>query len=209
MKRIRVLSVDDYAPLQKYLRAIFQMEDEIELVGVAENGAQAIEEARRLRPDVIIMDIDMPVLNGLEATRQILQEQPQTKVLFLVAEETWRTQAQAVGGSAFLLKDTPPDELVATILAQVPELVAVPAAPRWAPVWAAVWQRLSLLGQASSRATADARTSARRWLVQEQWPRLKDPAFQRSFGRTLGLVTGLVALGLLLRLRCHGPGYRR
>jgi len=69
----------------------------------------------------------MPVLNGLEATRQILEEQPQAKVIFLVAEETWRTQAEtwrtqaeAVGGSAFLLKDTPPDELVATVLAQVP-----------------------------------------------------------------------------------------
>ena len=71
MKRIRVLSVDDYVPLREYLRAIFRMEDEIELVGEAENGAQAIEEARRLRPDVIIMDVDMPVLDGLEATRRI------------------------------------------------------------------------------------------------------------------------------------------
>ncbi len=120
MRRIRVLSVDDYAPLREYLRTIFDMEDGIELVGEAENGGQAVEEARRLRPDVIIMDVDMPVLNGLEATRQILEEQPQAKVIFLVAEETWRTQAEAVGGSAFLLKDTSPDELVATVLAQVP-----------------------------------------------------------------------------------------
>ncbi|NIO70202.1 MAG: response regulator, partial [Anaerolineae bacterium] len=149
MRRIRVLSVDDYVPLREYLRAIFRMEDEIELVGEAENGAQAIEEARRLRPDVIIMDVDMPVLDGLEATRQILQEQPQAKVLFLVAEETWRTQAEAVGGSAFLLKDTPPDDLVAAILAQVPEPVAVPAAPvapRWAQAWTVLRQRLSPLG---------------------------------------------------------------
>ncbi|MFQ5813103.1 MAG: glycosyltransferase, partial [Anaerolineae bacterium] len=204
MRRIRVLSVDDYAPLRVYLRTIFDLEDEIELVGEAENGAQAIEEARRLRPDVIIMDVDMPVLDGLEATRQILREQPQAKVVFLVAEVTWRTEAQAVGASAFLLKDTPPDELVATVLAQVrapvaPKPVAVPAGPRAAPVWASLWQRLSLLGRASSQATADAWTSVRRWLVQEQWPRLKDPSFQRSFRRTLVLVAGLAAAVAIAR----------
>ncbi|MFB3093413.1 MAG: response regulator transcription factor, partial [Dehalococcoidia bacterium] len=135
MKPIRVLSVDDYVPLREYLRTILEMEDGIELVGEAENGAQAVEEARRLRPDVIIMDVDMPVLNGLEATRQILQEQPQAKVIFLVAEVTWRTQAKAVGASAFLLKDTPPDELVAMIRAQVSE---PEAARRLAPPWAAL-----------------------------------------------------------------------
>jgi len=120
MRRIRILSIGDYAPLPEDLRTIFQMEGEIELVGEAESGTQAVEKARRLQPDIIIMDADVLALDGLEATRQILREQPQTRVLFLASEVTWRTQARAVGGSAFLLKDTPPDELVATVLAQVP-----------------------------------------------------------------------------------------
>ena len=113
---VRLLTVDDNAPLRASLRAIFELEDEIAVVGDAANGREAVERAQALAPDVVLLDIEMPVMNGIEAARQIRQRLPATKIIFFVAESIWRSQAEAVGAEAFLLKDTPIAAVVDTIL---------------------------------------------------------------------------------------------
>ena len=134
---IRVLIVDDNAPLRASLRSIFDWEDDINVVGEAVDGREAVERVGALRPDVVILDIEMPIMNGIEAARLIRQSLPDIKIVFFVAEVIWRTQAQAVGADAFLLKDTPIETVVDTIR-QVTGQVArraeeVPAPPSETP----------------------------------------------------------------------------
>src|SRR5712675_174808 len=83
MEKISVLLVDDHTVVRQGLRALLSAEEDIEIVGEAENGRQAVQLAEKLLPDVVVMDIAMPVLNGLEATRQITRAVPGTKVLIL------------------------------------------------------------------------------------------------------------------------------
>ena len=128
---IRVLSVDDNAPLRASLRTIFALEEAIDLVGEAADGREGVERAVALRPDVVMLDIQMPVMNGIEAARQIKQRLPETKIVFFVAEVIWRTQAQAAGADAFLLKDTPIATVVDTILRVAGR--TVPAEPERLP----------------------------------------------------------------------------
>jgi len=127
---VRVLTVDDNAPLRASLRAIFELEDEIAVVGDAADGREAVERAQTLAPDVVLLDIEIPIMNGIEAARQIRQRLPSTKIIFFVAESIWRSQAEAIGSDAFLLKDTPVATVVDTILCvagRVPQ--AVPTLP--------------------------------------------------------------------------------
>src|SRR5229473_7591010 len=85
MQKITVLLADDHTIVRQGFRALLEAEPDIAVVGEAENGRQAIGQARKLQPDVVVMDIAMPLLNGLEATRQIVKEAPSTKVLILSA----------------------------------------------------------------------------------------------------------------------------
>src|SRR6184192_2016628 len=78
-----VLLVDDHALVRDGLRMLLQSADDIRVVGEAENGQQAVQEALRLRPDVVLLDLAMPVLNGIEASRQIAHEVPSARVLIL------------------------------------------------------------------------------------------------------------------------------
>ncbi len=112
---IRVLSVDDNAPLRASLRAIFQLEDDMELVGEAANGQEGLELAGRLLPDVVLLDIDMPVMNGLEAGRHVKRRWPQIKLVYFVAEAIWQSEALDLGADAFLLKETPIGAVIETI----------------------------------------------------------------------------------------------
>ena len=107
------------------------MEEAIDLVGEAADGREGVERAVALRPDVVMLDIQMPVMNGIEAARQIKQRLPETKIVFFVAEVIWRTQAQAAGADAFLLKDTPIATVVDTILRVAGR--TVPAEPERLP----------------------------------------------------------------------------
>jgi DNA-binding NarL/FixJ family response regulator len=108
MKRITVLLADDHMILREGLRKLLELDVNLEVISEAENGLQAVALANKLHPDVVLMDIDMPLLNGLEATRQVLKALPATKVLILSAyshEEYVRNAIQS-GAMGFLLKQT-------------------------------------------------------------------------------------------------------
>ena len=108
LKKITVLVVDDNAIMRRCLRDLLDLEGHCRVIGQAGDGRQAVKMARTLRPDVILMDIAMPVLNGLEATRQILATNPAAKVLILSAliEDEYIERMTAVGAKGFLEKQS-------------------------------------------------------------------------------------------------------
>lgn len=108
MNPITILLADDHTIVREGLRALLKLEADFEIVGEADNGREAVELAGRLRPDIIVMDIAMPLLNGLEATRQILQTTPSTKVLILSAysDDVYVDRMMALGASGYLIKQT-------------------------------------------------------------------------------------------------------
>jgi DNA-binding NarL/FixJ family response regulator len=112
-----VLIADDQALVRVGLRKIFDAEPEIDIVGEAGDGEDAVSEARRLRPDLVLMDIRMPVLDGIEASRRIVTAQPSTRVLILTTFglDTYVYDALRAGASGFMLKDAPPEEIVAAV----------------------------------------------------------------------------------------------
>lgn len=113
----RALIADDQALIRIGLRKILDAEPEMTVVGEAADGQQAIAEARRLRPDVVLMDIRMPVLDGIEATRRIVRDLPTTRVLILTTFglDNYVYDALRAGASGFMLKDAPPEEIAAAI----------------------------------------------------------------------------------------------
>jgi len=108
MKNITVLLAEDHTIVREGLRALLNSEKNIEVVGEAENGHQAVELTRKLCPEVVVMDIAMPLLNGLEATRQILRITPAIKVLILSAhsDDAYVEHVMALGASGYLVKQT-------------------------------------------------------------------------------------------------------
>jgi DNA-binding NarL/FixJ family response regulator len=108
MDRITVLLADDHEIVRDGLRTVLAAERDIEIVGEAENGWQAVELARKLRPAVVVMDISMPVLDGLEATRIIRNTSPLTKVIILSLHDdiTHIKQASTLGAAGYLLKQS-------------------------------------------------------------------------------------------------------
>ena len=111
--QIRVLLVDDHALFRKGLAKLLNAEPDFEVVGEAEDGVEAIAQAPILRPDVILMDVRMPRVSGLEATRQILRTLPQAKILMLSMSEEDDAVFEAVknGAHGYLLKTIKPEEL--------------------------------------------------------------------------------------------------
>jgi DNA-binding NarL/FixJ family response regulator len=116
---IRVLLVDDQALVRAGFRMILDAEDGLDVVGEATDGREAIEQVRALRPDVVLMDIRMPELDGLEASRRIIEGQGDSapKILMLTTFDLdeYVYEALRAGASGFLLKDTPPEQLVSAI----------------------------------------------------------------------------------------------
>jgi len=113
MKKITVLLADDHTIVREGFRKMLEYEDDIEVVGEAQDGRQAVALTIKLHPDVVLMDIAMPLLNGLEATRQILKIAPKTKVLMLSAhsDDAYVTTATESGAVGFLLKQTSAHEV--------------------------------------------------------------------------------------------------
>jgi len=115
---IRILLVDDQALVRAGFRMILDAETEMEVVGEASDGREAIDQVRALRPEIVLMDIRMPELDGLEATRRILasgDEAPKILMLTTFDLDEYVYEALRAGASGFLLKDTPPEQLVAAI----------------------------------------------------------------------------------------------
>lgn len=114
---IRVLIAEDQPLVREGFRQVLSRSPDLEVVGEAADGAQAVALVRRLRPDVIVMDIRMPVLDGLAATEQILADLPDVRVLVLTTFglDEYAFRALRAGASGFLLKDTPLDEIAAAI----------------------------------------------------------------------------------------------
>ena len=119
MARIRVLIADDHAIVREGVRALLKLSDDIEVVGEAANGLEAIEAARALSPDVILMDIAMPGLGGLEATLEIRKENPAAKILVLTQYEDreYIRRFLKAGVSGYVLKKSAGSDLTATIRA--------------------------------------------------------------------------------------------
>jgi len=115
--KIRVLMCEDHALFREGLRAIFRAHPSLEVVGEAANGREAVEKAKRLRPDVVLMDLEMPELNGLDATRRIVEARIGARVLILTLYDDEEIVARCLdaGAAGYVLKDGPSAELVTAI----------------------------------------------------------------------------------------------
>ena len=117
MKPIRIIIADDHALVRVGLATLLQFHKDLQVVGEAKNGEEAITLARKLRPDVIVMDLMMPVMDGLEATRHIHAELPEIRILILTSFGTSADVAHAInaGATGAIMKDSPNDELIRAI----------------------------------------------------------------------------------------------
>jgi DNA-binding NarL/FixJ family response regulator len=117
MRKIAILLVDDHTVVRQGLRALLSAEEDMEVVGEAENGRIAVTLAKKTTPDVVVMDVAMPLLNGLEATRQILKMLPSTKVLVLTSygDDECVSQLMDAGASGYLIKQTAANDLIRAI----------------------------------------------------------------------------------------------
>jgi NarL family two-component system response regulator LiaR len=114
---IRILVADDHAIVRKGIRALLATEPSIEVVGEAQDGCEAVAQARAVKPDVVLMDLVMPRMDGLEATRCILEAQPEVRILVLTsfASDDKVFPAIRAGAMGYLLKDSGPEELMQAI----------------------------------------------------------------------------------------------
>src|SRR4029450_4691037 len=114
---IRVVVADDQGLVRMGLRKMLEIEPDTEVVGEAADGAQAVEMATRLHPDLVLMDIRMPLLDGIEATRRLVRAHPGIRVLMLTTFglDTYVFDSLRAGASGFMLKDAPPEEIAAAV----------------------------------------------------------------------------------------------
>ena len=114
---IRVLLVDDHAILREGLKALLQKEQDIDVIAEAANGVEAIQRASEFVPDVVVMDLTMPKMNGIEASRQILKDNPTTIIIILsmILDQACVSEALKAGITGYILKDCVSDELVLAI----------------------------------------------------------------------------------------------
>jgi DNA-binding NarL/FixJ family response regulator len=114
---IRLLIADDHALVRSGLRNMLEREPTIEIVGEARNGREAVELCRSLRPNLVLMDVRMPDMDGLEATRAIKRELPETGVLMVTMHECgdYMLEATKAGAAGYVLKDAPRNELISAV----------------------------------------------------------------------------------------------
>lgn len=166
---IKILLVDDQSLIRRGLKALLKTETILEIVGEAENGKEAIERIKELQPNVVLMDIRMPIMDGVAATKIICQQFPATKVLVLTTfdDDEYVSQALKNGAAGYLLKDTPPEELVQAIqavekgytqlapglaqkLLQKPTVLSSNLPPGWEELTAREKEILSLIAKGAS-----------------------------------------------------------
>jgi DNA-binding NarL/FixJ family response regulator len=116
---IRLLIVDDQSIVREGLKSLLQAQPDLEVVGLAEQGQMAVEQAIALRPDVVLMDIRMPIMDGVAATQALQAQAPEIKILVLTTFDDDESVSRAIraGAQGYLLKDTPSDELAEAIRA--------------------------------------------------------------------------------------------
>jgi NarL family two-component system response regulator LiaR len=114
---MKVIICDDQATVRDGLVMLLKLEPDIDIVGTAEDGAEAVEMAADKKPDLILMDLKMPIMNGVEATRQVKMRHPEIKVVVLTtyADDEWVFDSIQAGASGYLLKDTPREELIKAV----------------------------------------------------------------------------------------------
>jgi DNA-binding NarL/FixJ family response regulator len=119
MKKLRILLADDHVVMRSGLRALLERQPNLEVIAESDNGRNTVELAGSLKPDVVIMDVAMPMLNGIEATKTIVAEQPTTAVIILSmhADESYVMRALKAGARGYLLKDSAPADLLNAIQA--------------------------------------------------------------------------------------------
>jgi DNA-binding NarL/FixJ family response regulator len=119
MKRIRILLADDHAVVRQGFKMILGAQPDMEIVGEAGNGREAVELAERLKPEVVVMDVSMPELNGIEATRRLADSTPHTRVLALSMhkDSVYVREILRAGARGYLLKDSVADDLVSAVRA--------------------------------------------------------------------------------------------
>ncbi len=222
MQRVRVLIVDDSKAVREGLRQLLALEDDIQVVGEAGDGWESIEQASRCTPDVVLMDVNLPSLNGIDATRRIKRKFPQMSVVFLAAEAIWHDQGLAAGGDAYITKGEPTDRLLAAIRGQLVE-EPLPVGERRGPAplvstWVARLRCLlpsapliaaqtlkaltSLSGLAAFRrkptgALVHLPSLARKRLMGQLWPQLKETFTHDRLGK---LAWAVLILGLLVSI---------
>ena len=139
MKKITVLLSDDHTVVREGLRLLVESEADFEVIGEATNGHQSVREAKRLKPDVVLQDLSMPLLNGLEAARQIAREVPSTRVLILSAysDDAHIEHAVEAGAAGYLMKETAVDDLLRAIreIASGNAFFSPPVASRMLKQW--------------------------------------------------------------------------
>lgn len=117
MMKMRLLLTDDHTLFRQGLKTLLEAQYDMQVVGEAQNGSEAIAKAAELRPDLVLMDIGMPGLPSFEAVRQIRKQHPETKVVFLSMydDEDYLQQCLEAGGSGYLLKDSPAEHLIGAL----------------------------------------------------------------------------------------------
>ena len=119
MRKLKILLADDHVVMRSGLRALLERQPNLEVVGESENGRQTVEMAQSLKPDVVVMDVGMPILNGIEATRQIVNMQTGATIIILSmhADESYVMRALKAGARGYLLKDSAAADLMNAIQA--------------------------------------------------------------------------------------------
>src|SRR6476661_10051049 len=117
MSKTRIMLADDHTLFRQGIRTLITAENDMEVIGEASNGGDAVDKCGDLRPDVVLMDIGMPGLSSFEATRQIKKNRPETKILFLTMydDEDYLVECMEVGAGGYVLKDSPAAQLLSAI----------------------------------------------------------------------------------------------
>lgn len=124
---VRVLLADDHALFRKGIAKLLDADDRIAVVGDAADGREAIRKAEQLRPDVVMLDLKLPKMTGIEVARELIERYPRMRVLIVtgVDADNYLTEALAAGASGYLLKESEPDAVVAAIMCVVQDLFVV------------------------------------------------------------------------------------
>jgi DNA-binding NarL/FixJ family response regulator len=128
-RQVRVLIADDRHTTRQGLRALLALVPQVEVIGEATDGGESVQLVSEHHPDVVLMDMQMPVMDGVEATRRIKKRWPEVRVIVLTMYTRYRAEALAAGADAFLLKDGAADTLAGAILAHVNVAPGPPALP--------------------------------------------------------------------------------